>query len=73
MRHLQSAATSVQRPGREADRSSPPSATVKKVWSYTSIPTYTYLRQSGLLWQYETEYSLFEPNNLLAIVLSFYL
>ena len=51
LRVQSAAATSVQRPGRVADRSSPPSATVKKEWSYTSIPTYTFLRQSGLLGQ----------------------
>jgi len=28
----------VERPGREADRSLPPSAEVKNPWSYTSTP-----------------------------------
>jgi hypothetical protein len=31
----------VERPGREADHSSPTSAEVKKTWVYTSTPPYT--------------------------------
>jgi hypothetical protein len=33
----------VKRPGREADRSPPASAEVKKMWIYTSIPTYAFM------------------------------
>ena len=34
--------------GSRADRSSPPTAIVRKHWSYTSIATYIFLRQNGL-------------------------
>jgi hypothetical protein len=33
----------VKRPGREADHSSPASAEVKKMWIYTSTPTYAFM------------------------------
>jgi hypothetical protein len=33
----------VNRRGREADHSPPPSAEVKKMWIYTSIPPYTFM------------------------------
>jgi hypothetical protein len=33
----------VKRPGREADHSPPTSAEVKKMWSYTSTPPYTFI------------------------------
>jgi hypothetical protein len=32
----------VKRPGREADHSAPTSAEVKKIYIYTSTPTYTF-------------------------------
>jgi hypothetical protein len=33
----------VKRPGREADHSPPTSAEVKKMWTYTSTPPYTFM------------------------------
>jgi hypothetical protein len=33
----------VKRPGREADRSPPASADVKKMWIYTSTPPYAFM------------------------------
>jgi hypothetical protein len=35
----------VKRPGREADRSPPASAEVKKMWFYTSTPPYAFMAQ----------------------------
>jgi hypothetical protein len=35
--------TEVKRPGREADRSLPTSAEVKKIWIYTSILPYAFM------------------------------
>jgi hypothetical protein len=32
-----------KRPGREADHSSPASAEVKKMWIYTSTPSYVFM------------------------------
>jgi hypothetical protein len=33
----------VKRPGREADRSSPISAEIKKMWIYASTPPYVFM------------------------------
>jgi hypothetical protein len=33
----------IKRPGREADHSPPASAEVKKMWIYTSTPTYSFM------------------------------